>query len=84
MSTVTLYGYLFFWFLSHQEVASKLFDAYEAGMRVGDVDTAMYAFQNSMRFSFFGGTNLSILSQSYATAFKQMVSSQCVLNALKG
>ena len=40
---VTLYGFLLFWFIPHREVASILLDTCEAGMRVGDVDNAMYA-----------------------------------------
>jgi len=70
---MTLYGFLLFWFIPHQKVANVLIDTYEAGMSVGDVDGAMYALCVSMRFSFFGGVNLSLLSQSYVKALKQMV-----------
>ena len=72
--TVTLYGFLLFWFIPHREVAGILLDTYEAGMRVGDVDTAMYALCLSMRFSLFAGVNLSLLSKSYEKSLTQMVS----------
>ena len=71
---VALYGFLLFWFIPHREVANLLFDAYEAGMRIGDVDAAISALALSLRFSFFGGMNLSLLSQAYEKHLKHMVS----------
>ena len=68
-----LYAYLFFWFIPHREVAAKLHDTYEAGMKVGDVDNAMYALCFSLMFSQLGGEKLSLLSQSYKKAHKLMV-----------
>jgi len=69
-----LYGFLLFWFIPHQEAANALFSTYEAGMRSGDVCNAMYALTVSMRFSLFGGMNLSLLSQAYSKHLKQIVS----------
>ncbi len=76
-SAVTLYGFNFFWFITHQKVASKMTEIYEAAMRVGEIDSAMYCLCLGMRFSFFGGVNLSILSQSYTKALKKMVGILC-------
>jgi len=67
-----LYGFLLFWFIPHQEVANLLFETYEAGMRIGDVDNAMLALTLSMRFSLFGGMNLPLLSQAYGKHLKQI------------
>ena len=72
--TVALYGYLQFWFVPHQEISTLLFETYEAGMRIGDVDNAIASLTLSLRFSLFGGMNLSLLSQSYFKHLKQIVS----------
>ena len=49
-------------------------DGDDVGVRIGDVDNAMSALSWSMRHSFFGGTNLSLLSQAYGKHLKQIVS----------
>ncbi|KAL7540948.1 hypothetical protein ACHAXR_010516 [Thalassiosira sp. AJA248-18] len=69
---MTLYGFLLFWFIPHREVGGKLLGTCEAGMRAGDVDTAMYALCLSLRFLFFGGENLALLSRSYRKSLEQM------------
>jgi hypothetical protein len=70
---VALYGYLLFWFISHQDIAKKLVKTYEAGMRVGDVDNAVGALTVSLRFSLFGGMHLSLLSQAYGKHLRHIV-----------
>jgi len=69
---LVLYGFVLFWFAPHHQVADLLFSTYEAGMRIGDVDNAMYALTLNMRFCLFGGTNLSLLSQAYGKHLKQI------------
>ena len=65
--------YLLFWFLPHQEIASVMVQTFEDLMASGDVDNGMYALFFCLRFQLFGGSNLFILSQSYAKSLTQMV-----------
>ena len=74
MGTVVLHGYLLFWFLPHQKIAEVMVEIYEAAMAAGDVDKGMYTLCFNLRFQLFGGSNLSLLSQTYAKALAQMVS----------
>lgn len=71
---VTVYGLTLFWFIPPLEVASKLMGTFEFGMKNGDVDIATMALFGSLRFAFFGGQNLSVLSASFRKSIKQMVS----------
>lgn len=73
MGTDVLYNYLLFWFLPHQELARKLVEIYEVEMTAGVVDNGMYAMNGILQAQLFGGSNLSLLSQSYVKAVAQMV-----------
>ena len=47
-------------------MASALHQAYQCGMKVGDVQSATYAETMSIRFSFFGGEHLRVVSEKHA------------------
>ena len=59
-----VYAFVAFWFVPLEESARSLFQTYDNGIKVGDVDTAMYALCFGVWFSFFKGEKLTILLRS--------------------
>lgn len=52
---MTLYGFLYLWFLPYKEIAQIQHEIYEDGMKVGDFDSATFAECLYYRFAFFAG-----------------------------
>ena len=73
-TAVILYGFLSFLFKPHREIASSLHQAYQSGMKVGDVQSATYALMISIRFSFFSGEHLRVVSEEHARSLPIIVS----------
>ncbi|KAK1738459.1 putative AAA ATPase [Skeletonema marinoi] len=69
---IFLYGFVECWYVSLRETGSHLLGINRSAVAMGDVESAVHSMLFSLRCSFYGSENLSLLLQSHCELMRTM------------
>mmetsp|Transcript_29350 Transcript_29350/g.63181 ORF Transcript_29350/g.63181 Transcript_29350/m.63181 type:complete len:1300 (-) Transcript_29350:155-4054(-) len=73
------YTFVNFWFVPLKESIKHMEDVEDMGYKVGEIESADMAQMHRYKYSFFGGEQLSLLSQALDNSLRSMAKSSVVL-----